>query len=167
MRNLTAQEVTILNSDIIPFEKFLIENGLYNSTVEQKYTPIKFGIESQQVLKGANGITNSDGSIAISDTVFLNSDLRTRTLYHELGHSLFGVRKLPSNQYDYLLAEVVNTQANNKELLPLEPVVYFRGLNCLEEYLAEKFEQTVCYYANGMNVPPQVSLLTPGICGGL
>lgn len=165
MRNITVQEASILNSDIIPFEKFLMQNGLYSSTVEQKYKQIKFGIESQQVLKGANGITNSDGSIAISDKVFPNNDLRTRTLYHELGHSLFGVRKLPSDKYDYLLAEIVNTQANNKELLPLEPVVYFRGLNCLEEYLSEKFEQTVCYYAKGINVPPKVSLSTPGICG--
>lgn len=165
MRDLTAQEVVILNSDIIPFENFLMQNELYSSVVEQKYTRIKFKIESQQILKGANGVTNSDGTIVISDAVFRNNILRTRTIYHELGHAIFGISMLPEDASTSLVQEVVNVQNENKEEFLLDTIIYLRGLNCLEEYLAEKFEQTVCYYAKGINVPQRVSLSTPGICG--
>lgn len=166
MRNLTEREVEIINSDIIPFEKFLIQNGLYSSVVEQKYTRIKFGIESKQVLKRANGITNKDGSIAISDFVFYNdNEQRARTIYHEIGHAIFGISILPEDASTSLVQEVVNIQNENKSEFSLDTIVYLRGLNCLEEYLAEKFEQTVSYYAKGINVPPRVNLSTPGICG--
>lgn len=166
MRNLTQREALMINGDIIPFKQFLIKNGLYTDAVKNKYSKLKFGIESQEVLKGANGITNDDNTIAIKDSVFYNdNNERALTLYHELGHALFGIRRLSEDKYNYLLTEIVTTQKENRDILPLEPVVYFRGLNCLEEYMAEKFGQTIGFYAKGINVSPKVSLSTPGICG--
>lgn len=46
-RDLTSYEVAILSQDFRPFEMFLIQNILFNQTMQDKYKKIKFVIMSQ------------------------------------------------------------------------------------------------------------------------
>lgn len=164
MRNFTKSELNILNSDIKAFEKFLMINSLYTEEIENKYIQIKFGIEEQSILKGANGITNLDRSIAISDSIFMNNVLRPRTLFHEIGHALFGINHISKEKRDEILEEIVTTQVENSDELTLSQGVYLQGVQCLEEYLAEKFSQIACFYAIGLNIPQKLNYSNPSIC---
>ncbi len=164
MRNFTSNELNIMNGDIEAFEKFLMINGLYTEEIKNKYLQIKFGIEEQRILKRANGITNPDKSIAISDSIFMNNELRPRTTFHEIGHALFGTGSISKEKCDEIIEEIVSTQKENSDELPLSLGVYIQGIKCLEEYLAEKFSQTACFYAKGLNVPPRLDFSTPDIC---
>ena len=56
MRKFNSHEIKLINSDLIPFEKFLKVNGLLSNKVKSKYEGINFHAESKQELGGANGV---------------------------------------------------------------------------------------------------------------
>jgi hypothetical protein len=96
MRKFNSNEIDLINSDLLPFEKFLMINNLLSDKVKSKYEGITFHAESKQDLRGANGIARinfqtGEKDIGILDTAILNDRLRSNICYHELGHALMGM----------------------------------------------------------------------------
>ena len=96
MRKLNSDEINLLNSDLIPFEKFFKTNGLLSDKVSSKYEGIHFYIESKKELGGANGVARNNSQtkkkdIYILDTAMTDDRLRSNICYHELVHALMGM----------------------------------------------------------------------------
>ena len=77
-------------------DEFFRINGLESELYKKKYNEnLSIGVQSSDILKGANGKTYhlSDGKILIGlhENIIENGRMRTDTLYHELGHALMGM----------------------------------------------------------------------------
>lgn len=165
MKQLNSIEIERINNDIVPFEKFLMKNNLYNDLVQKKYSKIKFHLETRQELKGAKAITYDDCRIGISEEVFKNNNERPRAIFHETGHVIMGLKQNSDDVYNSVLGEIISTQKEYPQELTHHPTIYAYGLDCLEEYLVEKFSQSSCYYAKGISIPQAKSCKNPSISG--
>lgn len=159
MRKLNSDEINLLNSDLIPFEIFLKTNGLLSDKVSSKYEGINFHIESKQELGGANGVARINSQtrkrdIAILDTAMTNDRLRSNICYHELGHALMGMTSYErADLEEKVLKHIVEIKKKHPNELTESIHTYLSGFSCLEEYLVEKFAQSMQVLCKKINVP--------------
>lgn len=170
MRKLNSDEINLLNSDLIPFEIFLKTNGLLSDKVSSKYEGINFHIESKQELGGANGVARINSQtrkrdIAILDTAMTNDRLRSNICYHELGHALMGMTSYErADLEEKVLKHIVEIKKKHPNELTESIHTYLSGFSCLEEYLVEKFAQSMQVQCKKINVPKKQNYSCPSIC---
>ena len=170
MRKLNSDEINLLNSDLIPFEIFLKTNGLLSDKVSSKYEGINFHIESKQELGGANGVARINSQtrkrdIAILDTAMTNDRLRSNICYHELGHALMGMTSYErADLEEKVLKHIVEIKKKHPNELTESIHTYLSGFSCLEEYLVEKFAQSMQVLCKKINVPKKQNYSCPSIC---
>lgn len=170
MRELNIREKVIIKKDLIPFEKYLNNNGLFYDKVKNKYKKINFYVETRSELgEGLGRIRNNsqtgEKKISILDSLMNNEKERAGTCYHEIGHALMGMASYDRKDlYDKVLKYIdiiKNTYPN--ELLE-EKYTYFFGMQCLEEYLLERFSQEMLFRCKGIEKNRKKKLICPGIC---
>lgn len=170
MRKLNSYEINLLNSDLIPFEIFLKTNGLLSDKVSSKYEGINFHIESKQELGGANGVARINSQtrkrdIGILDTAMTNDRLRSNICYHELGHALMGMTSYErADLEEKVLKHIVEIKKKHPNELTESKHTYLSGFSCLEEYLVEKFAQSMQVLCKKINVPKKQNCSCPPIC---
>lgn len=170
MRKLNSNEIALINSDLIPFETFLRLNGLLSQRVQNKYTGITFHAESKEELGGANGITKINPEtgkrdIGILDSAMSNDRLRSNVCYHELGHALMGMNSYEKTDLDNkVLKYIVEFKNKHQNELTANIDAYLSGCSGLEEYLVEKFAQTMQVMCKRMNAPQKQNYSCPDVC---
>ena len=170
MRKLNSDEINLLNSDLIPFEIFLKTNDLLSAKVSSKYEGICFHIESKQELNGANGIARINSQIkkrdiGILDSAMTNDRLRSNICYHEIGHALMGLASYEKTDLEEkVLKHIVETKNKHPNELTENTHTYLSGLSCLEEYLVEKFAQSMQVLCKKINIPEKQNYSCPPIC---
>lgn len=170
MRKLNSDEINLLNSDLIPFEIFLKTNGLLSDKVSSKYEGINFHIESKQELGGANGVARINSQtrkrdIAILDTAMTDDRLRSNICYHELGHALMGMTSYErADLKEKVLKHIFEIKKKHPKELTESTYTYLSGFSCLEEYLVEKFAQSMQVQCKKINVPKKQNYSCPSIC---
>lgn len=170
MRKLTIEEINLLNSDLIPLEQFLIKNHLFKKKVKDKYNGITFFAENKKNLKGANGFTQLNPQtrkkeIIILDSAIKDDNKRSNILYHELGHQLMGLKSY--NEQDLIqkvLSYIVEIKKRYKKEVTENTLTYLSGFKCLEEYLVEKFSQTMQSICKRIDINKKEALYCPKIC---
>lgn len=170
MRKLNSDEINLLNSDLIPFENFFKTNGLLSDKVSSKYEGINFHIESKQELGGANGVARINSQtrkreIGILDTAMTNDRLRSNICYHELGHALMGMASYErADLEEKVLKHIVEIKKKHPNELTESIYTYLSGFSCLEEYLVEKFAQSMQALCKKINVPKKQNYSCSSIC---
>lgn len=171
MRKLTDTEIDLVNSDLVPFEKYLQSIGMINEHLKNKYEKISIYAESKDILKGANADTrlkNGKGSkrnIRLSESIIKNNKIRTMALYHEIGHSLLGLADSSEEVIQSVLNSIVNNKRSHSNELLEDNGIYLDGLKLLEEYLVEKFSIAMMQNAKGVPEPQKQKCQHPGISG--
>ncbi len=171
MRNLSQDEINLINSDLEPFETLIKRNGWMNDIFLSKYVGISIVAEEDSVLEGANGDTYLQGGkggkriVRLKNSILKDERKRARTLYHELGHGILGLTSSDSNIANSVLESIVLTKRQNAKELKEGNDVYLDGLKLLEEYLVEKFSIVMMQNAKGIPEPKKERWYNPDISG--
>ena len=168
MRELTNYEKRIVQADLMPVKMLLKENGLFSEKVKNKYKLINFNIENRYELGGygriRNNIYTGKKEISILDEVINNDRLRTATCYHELGHALMGMDTYKKIDLDKKVFEhIVEIKRRYRYELIEQTLTYLSGMQCLEEYLVEKFAQEMQFLCKGIDRSKKKKCICPKI----
>lgn len=95
-----------------------------------------------------------------------NDRLRSNVCYHELGHALMGMRSYEKTDIDEkVLRHIVEIKNKYPSELNESMHTYLSGFSCLEEYLVEKFAQSMQFLCKRIDVPRKQNYSCPPICG--
>ena len=164
MRNLTRNEIGKLNNDLFMFEEWMKTNGFFNETVKRKIRQINIHVETGEELKSARGIAHNN-RIGLNENIINDDIIRAKTLFHEMAHIIMGQKNCSQEAYNNILGEIINNTQSFQDELKLPPVVYARGVTCLEEFLVEEFAQASFCMTKNVPFPTPQSLKNPSISG--
>ena len=170
MRELNIHEKVIIKKDLIPFERFFEDNDLFYDKVKNKYKKISFFIETRSELGGGlgrirNNSQTGEKKISILDSLMNIEKERAGTCYHEIGHALMGLASYDRKDlYNKVLKHIDEIKKAYPNELLEEKYTYFFGMQCLEEYLLERFSQEMLFKCKGIEKDKKKEFNCPDIC---
>lgn len=153
-RSLNAKELQLLRADEKALLDFCKKHKLLNKSFYQKYNGIRFeyvdNINGYELAAGSaegNPTNNQERVVQIQRKILNNNIKRRGTMFHEVGHFLFGISKVDLNKEKNVkvLKKIISARKKYPHILTLPAEKYLNGLKLLEEHIVDKFSIKSAY----------------------